>query len=126
MTCIISPYVKDRSGYAVKVYKGKMHQHHRAVYAEHNNIDIDDMKGLVVMHLCDTRPCINPDHLHLGTYQDNTDDMLNKKRQKSKLTEAEVLEIRASTKSGVDLAIDYGVTKGLITHIRKRRVWRHI
>jgi len=29
----------------------------------------------VVMHLCNNRSCINPDHLRLGTMQENTDHM---------------------------------------------------
>ena len=35
---------------------------------------------MVVMHSCDTRNCINPDHLSLGTAQDNTLDMHAKGR----------------------------------------------
>lgn len=34
----------------------------------------------VVMHKCDNRKCINPDHLVGGTQQDNIDDMMNKQR----------------------------------------------
>lgn len=34
--------------------------------------------GLFVCHHCDVRTCVRPDHLFLGTAQDNTDDMLAK------------------------------------------------
>lgn len=37
--------------------------------------------GLVVMHLCDNPPCINPDHLVLGTHGANVRDALNKRRR---------------------------------------------
>lgn len=37
-------------------------------------------KGLLVLHKCDTPLCFNPEHLFLGTHQDNTNDMLQKKR----------------------------------------------
>lgn len=36
--------------------------------------------GLWVLHRCDTPPCINPNHLFLGTAADNTADMIRKGR----------------------------------------------
>ncbi len=36
--------------------------------------------GLLVLHRCDVRPCINPDHLFLGTHADNVADMIRKGR----------------------------------------------
>jgi hypothetical protein len=37
-------------------------------------------KGLCVLHVCDVRHCVNPEHLWLGTKKDNTQDMIKKKR----------------------------------------------
>lgn len=37
--------------------------------------------GLLVLHDCDNPPCCNPKHHFLGTYQDNSDDMVSKDRQ---------------------------------------------
>src|SRR5258706_10921681 len=37
--------------------------------------------GLHVLHHCDTRCCVNPDHLFLGTGLDNTMDMIKKNRK---------------------------------------------
>jgi len=62
--------------------------------------------GMIIMHLCDNPPCVNPDHLRLGTKLDNNRDSMAKGRRRTapprgenethsrKLTWADVLEIR--------------------------------
>lgn len=36
--------------------------------------------GLMVLHHCDVRHCVNPDHLYLGTARDNVHDAINRGR----------------------------------------------
>lgn len=44
--------------------------------------------GLEVLHSCDYRPCINPEHLRVGTHAENMADMVDKGRSLSRKGEA--------------------------------------
>jgi hypothetical protein len=95
-------------------------------------------KGMVVMHSCDVRHCVNPAHLHLGTHKMNTDDMIAKGRQRApsrkfgvennlcKFTAEDVAEIRRLYKSGLtmrEIASRYRVHHGTVSkYIRNDRV----
>lgn len=88
---------------------------------------------LCVCHKCDVPGCCNPAHLFLGTQADNMADMRIKDRAcvgsshgSSKLTEAQVLEIRASDASGAALGAKYGVKRCAVSEIRTRHTWKHI
>lgn len=131
--CIISPYAVNKSdggGYPTLIIKGKTLKHHRVMYALTNGISLDAMKGLVVMHLCDNRRCVNPAHLALGTQSDNMQDMLKKCRQASKLSDNEVIEIRrllATTRLlKVEIAKMFGVSPAQLSRIASGKNWKHI
>lgn len=40
-------------------------------------------QGLHVLHKCDVRACVNPDHLFVGSRSDNMQDMMAKGRQRT-------------------------------------------
>ena len=88
--------------------------------------------GMNVCHKCDIRSCVNPDHLFLGTHQDNMDDMYNKGRNNttarfSKLTYEQVLEIKNNLSVfGAEFARRYGVTEATISYIRNGKTWVHV
>lgn len=92
-------------------------------------------KGMCVCHKCDVRNCINPEHLFLGTTQENTADKVAKGRQnhsenhgKTRLSREAVAEILATPPtpgSGAALARKYGVTPTAILLVRKRKNWKH-
>lgn len=104
--------------------------------------------GLLVCHHCDVRACVNSDHLFLGTYQDNVDDMYRKGRNRvpgpvpsswvdrigeqvpsAVLTEKKVLEIRhryAAGQLAKDIAIDFGMSRSAIGSIVRGETWSHL
>lgn len=89
--------------------------------------------SLHVLHKCDNPLCVNPDHLFLGTRQDNMDDMKSKGRSASrerhgmhKLTEFAVKEIRRSSLSNRKLAEIYGVTSSTISTVKSGHTWKGV
>lgn len=60
--------------------KPRMVSAHRFAWELANGTAVPD--GQVVMHSCDNRRCVRPDHLNLGTVGDNNRDMLRKGRWK--------------------------------------------
>lgn len=131
--CWIFMGTLDKGGYGK--YGHESHAH-RYVYRK--------MKGpipprMLVCHTCDVRCCVNPDHLFLGDYQANMDDMWAKGRQNvpfgercrtTKLTPAQVVEIRSIYKRGtsdfglVALGKKYGVYHSTIGRIVNGHYWK--
>ena len=65
------------SGYGRIMFDGKVRQATRVCWEQiHSAIP----EGMQVCHKCDTRSCVNPDHLFLGTSKQNHDDMMLKGR----------------------------------------------
>lgn len=106
----------------------------------------------LVLHRCDTPLCVRPDHLWVGTQSDNIKDAVAKGRwtqatkpkpglrgagnNRTKLTEAQVLEIRHLYERGEapfnspvslrGLAARFGVSKYAIYSVVHRLTWAHL
>lgn len=88
-------------------------------------------KGLHVLHRCDNPPCVNPEHLFLGTHGDNVRDMFSKGRGKftripPKLTEDQVTKIYSDDRIYKEIAKDYGVDPSTICDIKRRKSWKKL
>lgn len=95
--------------------KGKMVRAHRFSW-ELTNGKIEE--GMKVLHNCpggDNPSCVNPNHLFLGTQQDNIADMVIKGRHvgNSKLSAIEVEEIRLLYSSGCSTQAQLGAMFGV-------------
>lgn len=85
-------------------------------------------EGYIVRHTCDNVLCVNPEHLKMGTHQDNSNDMVERGRvargekvASSKLTDQEVDEIRDlynnTSYTQNDIGNFYGVSQRQISNI---------
>lgn len=83
-------------------------------------------KGLVVRHLCGYHKCLNPDHLLEGTARENALDSIIHGTGTNKLQPSDIIDIRNSKKTHVELAEIYDVSSGTIASVRKGRTWKDI
>lgn len=147
--CWIWTGAKRGKKYGAIRFRGKSWSANRVAWILTNG---EIPNGLFVCHHCDTPLCCRPDHLFLGTNQDNMDDMNAKgrgargethgfilhpekiprgeKRGTSKLTDNSVREIRNKFSAGgiskMDLAREYKVDHTTIRSVISRKNWKHI
>lgn len=83
-------------------------------------------EGMGIRHACDNPKCVNPAHLTPGTHADNMADKVRRGRahRMCKLTDDQVSLIRESERKAVDLALEFGVSAGLINLIRGKTAHR--
>lgn len=120
-------------GYGKKTLDGKKRSAHVIVWILFNG---DLPKGKCVLHKCDNRRCVNPDHLFVGTQLDNIQDMKEKGRARkgvthfwAKINPAIVANMRSDRASGQtfkSIAEKYGVDEKTAWHAIKGRTWRHV
>lgn len=136
--CWIADCCISAQGYPVVTHQRKRLTLTRLVLEK--KIGRDLAVGEVTRHRCDVRPCINPDHLMVGTDADNVRDMDERGRRVTVpsrgadhgcavLTESDVLEIRDRRQAGAtlrELADRFSVTVSTISLICLRKTWAHI
>ena len=76
---ICTSHSTDQKGYPRSQAKSRGGRLNRYMYKKYKG---DIPKGLLVRHTCDNPNCINPDHLIVGTHQDNVQDRMDRKRSR--------------------------------------------
>ncbi len=121
------------TGYGcVPVWVHKSHYAHRAMFAA---VCAEIPPGMYVLHSCDNRKCINPEHLWLGTHLENIKDMQSKGRHrggslpnelnpKHKFSNETVALIRERAAAGIQkkyIEREFGVSESQYYRIVKRQ-----
>ena len=127
--------VQSRMGHGVMRVSGRGESAHRVSWEIHQG---PIPPRMCVCHSCDNPPCVNPDHLFLGTQRDNMADMTAKKRYSTKqgilhpnarFSEGEVWLIRRLFDRGVPqnlIAKMFRTSPGGVNGIARRTSWTHL
>ncbi len=123
---------RSKAGYGQFGHEGEVCYAHIFSYRRHKG---EIPKGSEVCHTCDNPPCINPDHLFLGSHKENFEDASRKGRiarqvgelsGMAKLTEEQVLAIRKDPRPHRVIAKDYGISNRNVSGIKRRETWKHL
>jgi len=95
-----------------------------------------DPGEMLVLHKCDNPRCVRPEHLFIGTQQDNIDDKVQKSRQakgsrigRTKVTEEQVREIRRLRRDGLtqrEIGERFGIAQCQVSAIVRGVVWKDV
>jgi DNA-binding CsgD family transcriptional regulator len=125
---------KNSKGYGLFNYKKVMTAHRFSWERINGKVP----EGLCVLHRCDNRKCVNPDHLWVGTQLENIADRDAKGRQicpsgesngNSILKEEQVIEIRKLNSGGVSyykIAPMFNISERTVSQICRRLTWKHL
>jgi DNA-binding XRE family transcriptional regulator len=124
---------KSGNGYGMIKIAGKNRLAHRVSYLLYKSEDLDNN----VLHTCDNRACVNPNHLYLGDQKDNLRDAVERgrldfqgeKNKRAKLTKEDVKEVRKMLDNGMtqrEVGDNFGVSRGCIADIDQGRSWSHV
>lgn len=125
---------RDKSGYGRWAKQGMHVYVHRIAWILSKG---EIPAGMDVLHRCDVRNCCNPEHLFLGTHQDNMDDMWARGRARpkvhhgeehgmAKINDQEAITIRNSPDTQRSLAQQYDLSQATVWAIKHRKIWAHL
>ena len=139
--CLIWTRYRTPQGYGQAVFDGVDRGVHCVVWEIVNDMAVPSGlgRGYFVCHTCDNRACVRPEHLWLGTHEQNMLDCKLKGRARggspglqgeahpsAKLTEDQVRAIRVDLRPQSQISAEYGVSQQTVSRIRKRANWKHL
>ena len=121
-------------GYGILRVGGRCVRAHRYSFMLNSGEPIPE--GMNVLHKCDNPACVRPDHLFLGTQEDNNHDRSRKNRnakgetrKNAKLTTEDVVRIRELAAAGIPrrtLMHMFGISGTTVNNIKRRVDWKHV
>lgn len=126
---------RDAKGYGRLMTPNGPVRAHRLSYEYHSGPIRD---GGYVLHKCDNPECTNPDHLYVGTHDDNMADKAARGRvftgerprgehhRRSRLTADDVVRLRASVENNATIARSLGVSVSTVRLARIGATWAHL
>jgi hypothetical protein len=124
--CHVWTAYKNQDGYGKFKFDGRMVNAHRVAWSLVNG---EIPPGMHVLHSCDNPGCVNPEHLFLGTHQDNMDDKVSKGRTARVLSSDLVHYIRMWSALGATqthIANRIGVGRFTVQNVLSGRTWSHV
>lgn len=129
--CIEWPYFRTPDGYGQLSIGGHTTKTHRAVLLL--VAGPPPQPGMDAAHtplICHNRACVNPRHLRWATKVDQSNDMVidgtRENQRQTKLTEADVRQIRGDGRVAREIAADHGISAGYVSQIKHRITWAHL
>lgn len=126
--CWMWTSIIKRDGYGQIWFDGKPQRAHRVSYLMYKG---EVPSGKMVLHSCDNKSCVNPDHLYLGDAKQNTADAFDRKRNpasnglkqgfvRAKLCPSDVIQIEKMKGCGStqrEIAQLFGVDQTTISRV---------
>lgn len=128
--CLIWLGAASSTGYGSIGIDGRRHNTHRLAWMfAHGPIP----DGLLVLHKCDVRSCVNVNHLYLGTARQNLLDRYERnqsnqgeRHSSAKLKESDVLKILKDERPYKFIATEYGVSESHISGLKTGKFWNNL